>query len=96
MLLAASASNPWHAQQAALAARLPLAALGPDDPLARPLPSGGEQHSPPLCPDESDYQTEYEEELPDGPKDAYADFQSAPAHVGSDSVSCPHLPVPLG
>uniref|UniRef100_A0A452RID0 Uncharacterized protein n=1 Tax=Ursus americanus TaxID=9643 RepID=A0A452RID0_URSAM len=46
--------------------------------------------------DESDYQTEYEEELPDGPKDAYADFQSAPAHVGSDSVSCPHLPVPLG
>ncbi|EFB20911.1 hypothetical protein PANDA_015788, partial [Ailuropoda melanoleuca] len=35
--------------------------------------------------DESDYQTEYEEELPDGPKDAYADFQSAPAHVGSDS-----------
>ncbi|XP_027471655.2 patatin-like phospholipase domain-containing protein 7 isoform X4 [Zalophus californianus] len=46
---------------------------------------GGDQHSPPLCPDESDYQTEYEEELPDGPKDAYADFQSAPAHVGSDS-----------
>ncbi|XP_047555663.1 patatin-like phospholipase domain-containing protein 7 isoform X2 [Lutra lutra] len=35
--------------------------------------------------DESDYQTEYEEELPDGPKDAYADFQSAPAHAGSDS-----------
>ncbi|XP_064435121.1 patatin-like phospholipase domain-containing protein 7 isoform X4 [Mirounga angustirostris] len=35
--------------------------------------------------DESDYQTEYEEELPDGPRDAYADFQSAPAHVGSDS-----------
>ncbi|XP_022356671.1 patatin-like phospholipase domain-containing protein 7 [Enhydra lutris kenyoni] len=35
--------------------------------------------------DESDYQTEYEEELPDGPKDAYADFQSAPAPAGSDS-----------
>uniref|UniRef100_A0A8C7BD18 lysophospholipase n=1 Tax=Neovison vison TaxID=452646 RepID=A0A8C7BD18_NEOVI len=35
--------------------------------------------------DESDYQTEYEEELPDGPKDAYADFQSAPARAGSDS-----------
>ncbi|VCX40510.1 unnamed protein product [Gulo gulo] len=35
--------------------------------------------------DESDYQTEYEEELPDGPKDAYADFQSTPAHAGSDS-----------
>ncbi|XP_025331790.1 patatin-like phospholipase domain-containing protein 7 isoform X4 [Canis lupus dingo] len=39
--------------------------------------------------DESDYQTEYEEELPDGPKDAYADFQSAPAHLGSDSEDEP-------
>uniref|UniRef100_A0A8C7AZE4 lysophospholipase n=1 Tax=Neovison vison TaxID=452646 RepID=A0A8C7AZE4_NEOVI len=46
--------------------------------------------------DESDYQTEYEEELPDGPKDAYADFQSAPARAGSDSVSCPDLPARLG
>ncbi|XP_016050161.1 patatin-like phospholipase domain-containing protein 7 [Erinaceus europaeus] len=35
--------------------------------------------------DESDYQTEYEEELPDGPQDAYADFQSTPTDVGSDS-----------
>ncbi|GAB5580259.1 patatin-like phospholipase domain-containing protein 7 isoform X1 [Prionailurus iriomotensis] len=43
--------------------------------------------------DESDYQTEYEEELPDGSKDTYADFQSAPAHLGSDSVSCLDLPV---
>ncbi|XP_025843720.2 patatin-like phospholipase domain-containing protein 7 isoform X8 [Vulpes vulpes] len=39
--------------------------------------------------DESDYQTEYEEELPDVPKDAYADFQSAPAHLGSDSEDEP-------
>uniref|UniRef100_A0A8D0NCQ3 lysophospholipase n=1 Tax=Sus scrofa TaxID=9823 RepID=A0A8D0NCQ3_PIG len=41
--------------------------------------------------DESDYQTEYEEELLDGPRDAYADFQSAPADAdpGSTSVSCP-------
>ena len=48
-------------------------------------------HGPPLCPDESDYQTEYEEELLDGPRDAYADFQSAPADAdpGSTSVSCP-------
>ncbi|KAG8518611.1 Patatin-like phospholipase domain-containing protein 7, partial [Galemys pyrenaicus] len=37
--------------------------------------------------DESDYQTEYEEELPGGPPDTYADFQSAPSGVGSDSVS---------
>ncbi|XP_029775689.1 patatin-like phospholipase domain-containing protein 7 isoform X2 [Suricata suricatta] len=41
--------------------------------------------------DESDYQTEYEEELPDGPKDMYADFQSAPAHLGSDSEDEPSL-----
>ncbi|XP_030149231.1 patatin-like phospholipase domain-containing protein 7 isoform X1 [Lynx canadensis] len=41
--------------------------------------------------DESDYQTEYEEELPDGSKDTYADFQSAPAHLGSDSEDEPSL-----
>uniref|UniRef100_A0A5F9CI16 Patatin like phospholipase domain containing 7 n=1 Tax=Oryctolagus cuniculus TaxID=9986 RepID=A0A5F9CI16_RABIT len=34
--------------------------------------------------DESDYQTEYEEELPDVPQDAYADFQST-REWGSDS-----------
>lgn len=49
---------------------------------------------PSLCPDESDYLTECEEGLPDGPQDAYADFQSSPADVGSDSVSCLDLPVP--
>lgn len=38
------------------------------------------------APDESDYQTEYEEELPEVPKDAYADFQSTRAALGSDSV----------
>lgn len=56
------------------------------------LPPEGDQHSPPLCPDESDYQTEYEEEVPDSPTDTYADFQSAPADVASDSVSCPDPP----
>ncbi|XP_032117793.1 patatin-like phospholipase domain-containing protein 7 isoform X6 [Sapajus apella] len=35
--------------------------------------------------DESDYQTEYEEELPDVPRGAYADFQSTLAKQGSDS-----------
>nr|XP_054094317.1 patatin-like phospholipase domain-containing protein 7 isoform X5 [Callithrix jacchus] len=35
--------------------------------------------------DESDYQTEYEEELLDVPRDAYADFQSTLAKQGSDS-----------
>ncbi|XP_036756594.2 patatin-like phospholipase domain-containing protein 7 isoform X2 [Manis pentadactyla] len=42
--------------------------------------------------DESDYQTEYEEEVPDSPKDTYADFQSAPADVASDSEDEPSLP----
>ncbi|XP_037351260.1 patatin-like phospholipase domain-containing protein 7 [Talpa occidentalis] len=41
--------------------------------------------------DESDYQTECEEELPGGPQDAYADFQSAPAAAGSDSEDEPAL-----
>ncbi|XP_008829408.1 patatin-like phospholipase domain-containing protein 7 isoform X5 [Nannospalax galili] len=36
--------------------------------------------------DESDYQTEYEEELPDIPKDTYADFQSTGVELDSDSV----------
>uniref|UniRef100_A0A2K6T1X7 lysophospholipase n=1 Tax=Saimiri boliviensis boliviensis TaxID=39432 RepID=A0A2K6T1X7_SAIBB len=35
--------------------------------------------------DESDYQTEYEEELLDVPRDAYADFQSTLGKQGSDS-----------
>uniref|UniRef100_A0A8D0NI70 lysophospholipase n=1 Tax=Sus scrofa TaxID=9823 RepID=A0A8D0NI70_PIG len=70
----------------------------PSPPPAGPLPPSPEEgrvlrclHGPPLCPDESDYQTEYEEELLDGPRDAYADFQSAPADAdpGSTSVSCP-------
>ncbi|KAK2120848.1 hypothetical protein P7K49_002234 [Saguinus oedipus] len=39
----------------------------------------------PSAPDESDYQTEYEEELLDVPRDAYADFQSTLAKQGSDS-----------
>lgn len=43
---------------------------------------------PSLFPDESDYLSECEEGLPDGPQDAYADFQSSPAGLGSDSVSC--------
>ncbi|XP_043326241.1 patatin-like phospholipase domain-containing protein 7 [Cervus canadensis] len=41
--------------------------------------------------DESDYQTEYEEVLLGGPKDAYVDFQSAPADQGSDSEDEPSL-----
>ncbi|XP_019496713.1 PREDICTED: patatin-like phospholipase domain-containing protein 7 isoform X2 [Hipposideros armiger] len=41
--------------------------------------------------DESDYLSEYEEALPDGPPDAYADFQSAPAGLGSDSEDEPAL-----
>lgn len=41
--------------------------------------------------DESDYQTEYEEVLLGGPKDAYVDFQSAPADRGSDSENEPSL-----
>uniref|UniRef100_A0A4W2BS68 lysophospholipase n=1 Tax=Bos indicus x Bos taurus TaxID=30522 RepID=A0A4W2BS68_BOBOX len=45
--------------------------------------------------DESDYQTEYEEVLLGGPKDAYVDFQSAPADRGSDSVSCLDTLCPL-
>ncbi|XP_051022142.1 LOW QUALITY PROTEIN: patatin-like phospholipase domain-containing protein 7 [Acomys russatus] len=36
--------------------------------------------------DESDYQTEYEEELPDNPKETYADFQSTGTELDSDSV----------
>ncbi|KAM5298590.1 LOW QUALITY PROTEIN: patatin-like phospholipase domain-containing protein 7 [Ctenodactylus gundi] len=39
--------------------------------------------------DESDYQTEYEEELPDIPKDTYADFQSF-AKLGSNSPAWAH------
>lgn len=42
----------------------------------------------PSVPDESDYQTEYEEELPGVPKDTYADFQSTQDELGSDLVSC--------
>ncbi|EHB08210.1 Patatin-like phospholipase domain-containing protein 7 [Heterocephalus glaber] len=44
---------------------------------AAPLRAGQE--------DESDYQTECEEELPDVPKYAYADFQSTQVERGSDS-----------
>ncbi|XP_049637929.1 patatin-like phospholipase domain-containing protein 7 isoform X2 [Suncus etruscus] len=42
--------------------------------------------------DESDYQTEYEEELPGGSPDGdtYADFQSVPATPASDDVPQPH------
>nr|XP_012639900.1 patatin-like phospholipase domain-containing protein 7 isoform X3 [Microcebus murinus] len=40
--------------------------------------------------DESDYQTEWEEELLD-PRDAYADFQSTPATPGSDLEDEPSL-----
>ncbi|XP_052037744.1 patatin-like phospholipase domain-containing protein 7 isoform X2 [Apodemus sylvaticus] len=36
--------------------------------------------------DESDYQTEYEEELPVIPKETYADFQSTGTELDSDSV----------
>nr|ABY82074.1 neuropathy target esterase-related esterase splice variant 1 [Mus musculus] len=36
--------------------------------------------------DESDYQTEYEEELPAIPKETYADFQSTGIELDSDSV----------
>ncbi|XP_036040094.1 patatin-like phospholipase domain-containing protein 7 [Onychomys torridus] len=39
--------------------------------------------------DESDYQTEYEEELPDIPKDTYADFQSTGIELDSDSEDEP-------
>jgi hypothetical protein len=38
--------------------------------------------------DESDYQTEYEEELPAIPKETYADFQSTGIELDSDSVRC--------
>lgn len=50
----------------------------------------GERTSLVLCsaPDESDYQTEYEEELPDAPKETYADFQSAGTELDSESVRC--------
>lgn len=43
--------------------------------------------------DESDYQTEYEEELPGGVPDgdAYADFQSVPAATDSDSEDEPSV-----
>ncbi|XP_010607077.1 patatin-like phospholipase domain-containing protein 7 [Fukomys damarensis] len=41
--------------------------------------------------DESDYQTEYEEELPDVSKDTYADFQSTQIERGSDSEKDPSL-----
>lgn len=40
------------------------------------------------APDESDYQTEYEEELADIPKETYADFQSTGMESDSDSVRC--------
>lgn len=43
------------------------------------------------APDESDYQTEYEEELPDIPKETYADFQSAGTELDSDSEDEPSL-----
>lgn len=41
--------------------------------------------------DESDYQTEYEEELPGGSPDGdtYADFQSVPATTASEDVPQP-------
>ncbi|XP_023555995.1 patatin-like phospholipase domain-containing protein 7 [Octodon degus] len=39
--------------------------------------------------DESDYQTEYEEELPESTKDAYADFQSTQVEWGSDLENDP-------
>ncbi|XP_028724533.1 patatin-like phospholipase domain-containing protein 7 isoform X2 [Peromyscus leucopus] len=41
--------------------------------------------------DESDYQTEYEEELPDIPKDTYADFQSTAIELDSDSEDEPSV-----
>ncbi|XP_071073244.1 patatin-like phospholipase domain-containing protein 7 isoform X12 [Dasypus novemcinctus] len=41
--------------------------------------------------DESDYQTEWEEELLGGPKDAYADLQSTPAEADSDAEEPPSL-----
>ncbi|XP_036162775.1 patatin-like phospholipase domain-containing protein 7 isoform X4 [Myotis myotis] len=41
--------------------------------------------------EESDYLTECEEGLPDGPQEAYADFQSSPADGGSDSEEEPSL-----
>nr|XP_020020835.1 patatin-like phospholipase domain-containing protein 7 isoform X2 [Castor canadensis] len=41
--------------------------------------------------DESDYQTEYEEELPGVPKDTYADFQSTQDELGSDLEEEPLL-----
>uniref|UniRef100_A0A2I3RWT3 lysophospholipase n=1 Tax=Pan troglodytes TaxID=9598 RepID=A0A2I3RWT3_PANTR len=44
-----------------------------------------EPAKPAMADDESDYQTEYEEELLDVPRDAYADFQSTSAQRGSDS-----------
>uniref|UniRef100_A0A8C9P991 lysophospholipase n=1 Tax=Spermophilus dauricus TaxID=99837 RepID=A0A8C9P991_SPEDA len=44
--------------------------------------------------DESDYQTEYEEELLEIPKDTYADFQSTQAELGSDSEGEPMLQHP--
>uniref|UniRef100_G1RCR4 lysophospholipase n=1 Tax=Nomascus leucogenys TaxID=61853 RepID=G1RCR4_NOMLE len=44
-----------------------------------------EPAKPAMVDDESDYQTEYEEELLDVPRDAYADFQSTSAQRGSDS-----------
>lgn len=46
----------------------------------------------PSAPDESDYQTEYEEELPDIPKETYADFQSTGIDSDSDSVRYWALP----
>ncbi|VTJ54159.1 Hypothetical predicted protein [Marmota monax] len=44
--------------------------------------------------DESDYQTEYEEEMPEIPKDTYADFQSTQAELGSDLEGEPMLQHP--
>lgn len=46
----------------------------------------------PSAPEESDYQTEYEEELPVIPKETYADFQSTGIELDSDSVRYWALP----
>lgn len=43
------------------------------------------------APDESDYQTEFEEELPDISKETYADFQSTGIESDSDSEDEPSL-----
>nr|XP_023397662.1 patatin-like phospholipase domain-containing protein 7 [Loxodonta africana] len=55
----------------------------------REMPCGPQCSS--FCPDESDYQTEYEEELLGVPRDTYVDFQSTPAEEDSDSEYEPSL-----